>query len=254
MSVGVVSVVELGIALRGQPEPWGLGGRAAHGLLLALCRDWEPDLGSALHDGDGARPFSLSPLTDGAGGEGLHLRVALLDGQWGEAMARALERVRQSGTIYPLAGAKARIANVRVSGQASYEGLLAQAGDTSRLRLAFQSPTMFRRSGLSLVFPQPELVFGSLLRSWNRFAPVQLPSWRPEDLSCIMVSDYSLHTELVEFGDYRLIGFSGEVSYRLADSAGRNERKAINCLADYAAFAGVGYKTTMGMGQCRRLA
>lgn len=253
MAIGDMSVLELGIALTGRPEPWGLGGRAAHGLLMALCRDWEPDLSAALHDGDGPRPFSLSPLIEGGGGEGVCFRVALLDGHWGEAMVQALERVRQLGRAYPLAGAEARITTLRVCEQATYENLLSGAGDTARVRLGFQSPTLFRRSGMSVVFPQPELVFGSLLRTWNSFASVQLPSWRPEDLACIMVSDYSLRTELVEFGDYRLVGFSGEVSYRMPKDAGRNEQKAINCLADFVSFAGVGYKTTMGMGQCRRL-
>ena len=195
MAVGVMYAVELDLGLTGQPEPWGLGGRAAHGLFLALCRDWEPSLSSALHDGDSPRPFSLSPLSEGVGGEGIRFRVALLDGRWEEAMLQALERVRNSGTTYPLAGAEARIAGVRMSAQASYESLLAEAGDTTRCRLAFASPTLFRRSGVSVVFPQPELVFGSLLRSWNSFSPVQLPSCIPDYLGSVLISDYSLRTE-----------------------------------------------------------
>ncbi|MDP2662237.1 MAG: CRISPR system precrRNA processing endoribonuclease RAMP protein Cas6, partial [Dehalococcoidia bacterium] len=64
---------------------------------------------------------------------------------------------------------------------------------------------------------------------------------------------YRLSTRLASFGDYSETGFFGHAVYE-CPSASDEERRLINTLADFAFFAGVGAKTTMGMGQCRRLA
>jgi CRISPR-associated endoribonuclease Cas6 len=48
------------------------------------------------------------------------------------------------------------------------------------------------------------------------------------------------------------IGFTGRVTYGLmADN--EIARAQLNALADAALYLGVGYKTTMGMGQTRRI-
>ena len=68
----------------------------------------------------------------------------------------------------------------------------------------------------------------------------------------IRISDYELRTELIHFARYKVIGFKGHVTYTCPREADVAFRRAINALADFAFFAGVGYKTTMGLGQAIR--
>lgn len=60
-------------------------------------------------------------------------------------------------------------------------------------------------------------------------------------------------SELVQFSNYKIIGFKGIVEYRLGKEFTREEKRVINTLADFAFYAWVGYKTTMGMGLMVRL-
>jgi CRISPR-associated endoribonuclease Cas6 len=46
-----------------------------------------------------------------------------------------------------------------------------------------------------------------------------------------------------------VIGFKGRVTYTYPRQIDAPTRQALNALADFGFFAGVGYKTTMGMGQ-----
>jgi len=137
----------------------------------------------------------------------------------------------------------------------SFSNLLASAGRERKLRLAFLSPTTFRSAGQrNLLFPRPSLVFGSLLAKWNAHAPASLSiDLREEDLSRIRVSGYQLVTRMLDFGSYQELGFCGRVTYECHADLPDGQVRALNALAAFAFFSGVGAKTTMGMGQCRRL-
>jgi CRISPR-associated endoribonuclease Cas6 len=58
---------------------------------------------------------------------------------------------------------------------------------------------------------------------------------------------------MLEFGSYRQIGFAGECTYEFATDAPGELKRQVSLLADFAFHAGVGYKTTMGMGQAMRI-
>ena len=68
----------------------------------------------------------------------------------------------------------------------------------------------------------------------------------------IRVTRFRLKTELVNFSKYKIIGFVGKVVYELPETIDKEIKNTINALADFAFYSGVGYKTTMGMGQVRR--
>lgn len=104
-----------------------------------------------------------------------------------------------------------------------------------------------------MLFPEPRLVFSSLLRHWNTFSDVKLSEEYQELLPSIKVSSYSLRTELIHFSKYKMLGFKGKTEYRLPERCPSDFYKAMNALADFAFYAGVGAKTTMGMGQTRRI-
>jgi CRISPR-associated endoribonuclease Cas6 len=126
--------------------------------------------------------------------------------------------------------------------------------------LRFASPTVFSRGtrdGLGKwmePFPSPALLFGSLAAAWNQVSP------RPVDKSAVrayaeetvVVGLYHMSSRMVRYWGQPQIGAVGRVSYLLKDRRDQGMIRTLNCLADFAFYSGVGYKTTMGMGQARR--
>lgn len=127
----------------------------------------------------------------------------------------------------------------------SFKTLL-QVEPQTTITLKLLSPTSFKQGKIIQPFPLPELVFGSLLRRWNQFAPAELHfpkvDWQG------MVSAYDLKTHALRLEGSPEIGSQGWVKYRFSDP---EQARMATILAHYAGFAGVGRKTTMGMGQAQ---
>jgi CRISPR-associated endoribonuclease Cas6 len=146
----------------------------------------------------------------------------------------------------------------------NYGQLYEQASATERkLTLEFCTPTAFRQGKFDTTFPTGELVFGSLLRRWNQHSGIEFPL---EVLEPIFPSVYELKTEIIldprsQFEHTgakvdprsRFIGCVGQVTFQILGNVEPDRIQHINALADYALYAGVGRKTTMGMGMTRRL-
>nr|WP_242470175.1 CRISPR system precrRNA processing endoribonuclease RAMP protein Cas6 [Thiococcus pfennigii] len=133
------------------------------------------------------------------------------------------------------------------------------------LRLQFHSPTSFRGGHHNLPLPLPHLVFGSLAAQWRACAPAPLAGWIdalvPAGLShaaCaaavernVRIARHRIETRLLAFPEYRRVGFVGDVDFELAPGIPPAAAAAAQTLAFLAQYAGVGDKTTMGMGQVR---
>jgi CRISPR-associated endoribonuclease Cas6 len=130
--------------------------------------------------------------------------------------------------------------------------LLAKIAPEFRVGLRFVSPTTFRSQEMSQPVPLPAWVFGSLLDRWNAFSPIQLA----EDLrryaaECIALSHYALRTRAIPLKENVVqMGCVGQARYHLL----RRDKfwgSVINLLAIYSFYSGVGYQTTIGLGQTR---
>jgi CRISPR-associated endoribonuclease Cas6 len=132
----------------------------------------------------------------------------------------------------------------RLAGSADYRLLASTPQTTTDIELNFLSPTSFKQSRGIQPFPLPELVFGSLHRRWNAFAPEELsfPAVEWEGL----VSAYELKTHALKMEGGSEIGAQGWVRYRFSNP---EQAKLATVLAHFAFFSGVGRKTSMGMGQ-----
>lgn len=128
--------------------------------------------------------------------------------------------------------------------------------EASEIRLWLASPTTFKRDDKQMPFPLPDLLFGSLLRKWNAFCPPALvlpdgPVGITEYAAkYVAISRYDLQTIPVRGKEAGVaIGAMGHVSY--ADLGGDlNMHAALHLLASFAPYAGVGARTTTGLGQC----
>jgi CRISPR-associated endoribonuclease Cas6 len=134
----------------------------------------------------------------------------------------------------------------------SFEEISSQAQDDRRIILEFCSPTTFESEEEPL-FPLPERVFSSLLKKWNAFSDVKIPSRVQGEFKKIRVIQHRLKTEIVLFSEERIIGFMGKATYELPETIDEKTKEAINALADFAFYSGIGDKTDRGMGQARRL-
>lgn len=247
-------------------------GRASHALLLRLLSSHDAALAKALHESDQLKPFTCSNVFGGKR-QGGSLRVAPDDALWlrysglredistvlNKIAAQPPNEIEVDGVTFRVTAATLDSAQHRAAGSAGYDALaspylLARERAEPRLALKFVSPTAFRARGQNLPLPLPGSVFGGLADKWNAFAPIALPEEvRRFADECLAVSQFRGRTRMLRGKDGgKQIGFVGEVAFT-ATNRDRYWLSLINLLADYAWYAGVGYGTTQGMGQVRRL-
>lgn len=245
-------------------------GHLIHAIFHRLIAQTDRGLSARLHNEPGYRPFTLSPLlgvrSKGdqirlSAGQTCHVRVTLLDGGylWHCLSVPLLERgpvdvelretpfqlIRLLST--PTADGSGRVAKT------SWRQLSAHT-PAHEITLSFMSPTAFNINGRYFaLFPEPQLVWDSLMRVWNTYAPkalhVEKQAMRDFLHLRMSVTACALSTHTLHYPKYTQKGFCGQCTYAIQEN---NERAAqITHLAAFAPFAGVGYKTTMGMGQVR---
>lgn len=135
------------------------------------------------------------------------------------------------------------------------------AGGPTTFTFELASPTAWSLGGHRgrriEVLPTPVLFFGSLISSWNAWFGDRLgrigPELRDYLAEAVVVGRMDLETRMYRYQDHLQVGTVGRVTYRLLDRPATAEAGILNALADFAFYAGVGYRTTMGMGQVRRL-
>ena len=230
---------------------YGLGGSECHGLFFSML-DKLSSHSHILHDAK-QNPYSLGPISGKGkrekgkfnlytGTEYSFTLSALTEDMNG--VAAKLKSMVQPAHQFRLGSADCRWIGVDMVAEARYQDLL-DCKPVSNLSLSFSSPASFRSQGISLLFPEPELVFGSLQQRWNAVAPI------PIDVNsqCLYISRYNLRTSYIRFAKYNMTGFQGKVEYRFSKHADQIQRQRILALAKFAQFSGIGYKTGMGMGQ-----
>ena len=253
-------------------------GHQVHAAFLAAVREADPELAELLHSAAStARPFTVSPLQSPApardGMIHLHpeaecwLRLTLLKTPLYE---RFMSRFLQPGgrPLVRLGRAELLVREILTTpgahpwaGYTTWAELVAAARDDTEITLRFRSPTAFgfgqKAWGKKVVLlPDPALVFGSLGRSWNQHVPPDLRLDRDElgtyAAEHVVVKQIgALKTQMLQFRNSPQVGFVGDVTYGLMGDDALLCRQ-LNAMAAFAFYAGVGMKTTMGMGQCCR--
>jgi len=255
-------------------------GHQAHAAFLHTLQEADPELATALHASNEAiRPFTVSPLRGIprarhkgqvrlSPGRDYWLRFTVL---YPPIFERFMSRFLggEGRPTIRLGQAELLIKEILTTpgshpwaGYTSWAQLAAEARPEPEITLAFTTPTAFGFGQKAwgkkvMVLPEPETVFDNLVRSWNHLA---LPSLQMDrDTLIIYVEEHvvvkrlrGLKTQMLRFRHSPQVGFVGQVTYGLMaeDEAAHCQ---LNTLADFAFYTGVGMKTAMGMGQCRRV-
>jgi CRISPR-associated endoribonuclease Cas6 len=256
--------------------PEFLTGRHLHALFLTLISSVNSSLGDYLHSSKADKAFTLSPLQIQrqhkqnhqtlqfsyqkpiAAGTPCWWRISLLDDALFSKLTGLWLNLNPKHPWH-LGSANLHITSIQGTPQltqhwanaCTYAQLYEQASDRDRtFNFTFATPVSFRQGGYDTFLPVKECVFNSLLSRWNKYSGMEISAIPIESL---YPSAFNINTEVVSNYDSKFIGCIGGISYRILGDVEPLAIKQMNTLADFALYAGLGRKTTMGMGMVRRV-
>lgn len=251
-------------------------GDLAHAAFMAAVDAVQPDLAQALHDLDGRKPFTLSPLDGPLERQGgsyqlrcgwrgnfrlTLLHSSLFDAFMQRLLASSSVKIRLGRANFVIDSVYGAPGSHPWCGYATTDKLAAEASGEPLVHLEFASPTSFSQKDKSdagrdrfQLLPDPGLTWVSLRSNWQAFSgqsiPIEFERW--VDRNVIVKQVRRWETRALIYRGNALLGGLGDVTFQaLHDDPAM--LRTWNLLADFAFFCGVGRKTTMGMGQCRRL-
>lgn len=245
-------VLELGAAKQGKIPP--TLGRGIHAFVLNLLKLGDEKIAAETHQSEVAK-ISLSNLIGNRRqpvtleGDRFLLRICLLDGSLFEPLINGFDKSSDNTVIlgkFPFVIREIHLLSDthKLTKTTDYYSLAVHTPTYEEITLKFLSPTSFKQKQCLQSFPLPELVFNSLLRRWNYFAPRELHfsevNWQ------VLVSAFDLKTHAVKLQAGAEIGCQGWVKYRFLNP---QQARIASILAEFAFYAGVGRKTSVGMGQ-----
>ncbi len=249
-----------------QPIPAGIG-IAIRGWFYDSIGEAEPEIADKLHHANGVKPFTVSQLfgkykqSKGV----LHLRkqpysfrVTVLTSELYGALRQILATKMANGEFIQLGGMKFSIEQIVLggegeiyAGQSSYEELW-QTPARREYSFRFVTPTSFRMGRGHLPFPLPNSVYRGLWQKWNQFASRQFAMGK-ELLDTVQQqvfpSQHEIKTKLVPRSGAKFLGFVGTCKFEVLGDISEERLHNLTVLSEFAYYAGVGAKTTEGMGQ-----
>ena len=237
-------------------------GYISRGLLLTMIRRIDPSEAQELHEPQVQKPYSVTPLrfkSKTRTAEGYVLDPAfpcrvgfrfLVD----EPVRKVIEYLagRESLTIFDTSF---KVASLQLNSKTYQE--LESVEPVHSFKLSFRSPTYLSSMGskYDCLFPDPVLVFSSLMRLWDecstsrQFGKEGLKAYKEWLERHIGVSEYNLGTVLADMGRKKAVGFEGWATYET--SAQDEWNKATVTLARFAEYSNIGGNRTGGFGETR---
>jgi CRISPR-associated endoribonuclease Cas6 len=241
-----------------------------HAALLAAIRQVAQPLAQHLHDGPKFKSFTTTPLlgTDDrsptAPGMPARFEVGLLTDT---NTATVLAALTDTPTIH-IGRTEYRVDGVELAGAAPYEVLAGQAEAHTEWTFDLLTPVSFATAlgqGARRQHPWPDAVrvFTNLADRWDCFAPSGLVL--PADARTaiedhletsggnVRLVEYLVEPSRLRDQDGYRRGAVGTVTYRLAAAGALPgvALRALDALAGFACYAGMGDRTALGMGHVR---
>ena len=144
-------------------------------------------------------------------------------------------------------------------GYATIEQLQLLKSSPDQWVLEFESPTAIRWGQTDRgtrrfeLFPTPRLAIAGLRTLWNRMTGDDYPRAFEEwvERNILVSKVFHWKTEAFPYKRQTYVGGLGKLEYRLLDKSNPEYAAHFNRLLHLAFFAGIGYKTTHGLGQVR---
>ncbi|RKU25648.1 CRISPR-associated endoribonuclease Cas6 [Candidatus Poribacteria bacterium] len=254
-------------------------GHHAHAAFLSILKESTPEIAEAVHAHAAQKPFTVSPLIAKMekrghlchirAGTECKLRFTFLDDalfqHFGKAfLTLTMPPIQLGAAVFQVRQMVSHATEERSWGKSeTYADLVESANVATHIHLKFHSPTAFRtltprgQKRYNHTQVDPVRCYQSWINKWNAFTPLQFD--RDELLAFITqharVSHTQTRTQALNFGKHTEIGWVGTCTFDFQQESVLDEQllRAANCLADFAFYCGTGYKTTMGMGQTRRI-
>lgn len=136
----------------------------------------------------------------------------------------------------------------KLSRQAFVEKHLFEQEEDNRLIFYFNSPTAFKRDNHYIFLPEVSLIFQSLMKKFDATGEDKIftPELLEEIDRSVYISNYRLKSGLFYLEKTRIPGFTGRLELR--SHTHKEVRRILKLLNQFSAYAGVGIKTSMGMG------
>jgi CRISPR-associated endoribonuclease Cas6 len=241
-------------------------GENLHGMLFNILKRRNDQQATLLHDKYESKPFTISPILPYLkwkkgkrylkSGKKHFIRVTFLEDQWYKLFMESFLYNRQN---LKLGRTKIEVDEILTNSKEHKRCNVIEAKDlrnnsrsSKKIKLKFHSTTTFRDNDRHIIFPQEKYLFNSLLSKWKEFGGEKLVV-DSVDFSKIIISRYELESVMEEFKNYTIKGFRGYCEYELDNNLSLDKIRDINLLADFSFYSGVGYKTTMGLGQVARI-
>ncbi|MCA9962857.1 MAG: CRISPR-associated endoribonuclease Cas6 [Anaerolineales bacterium] len=253
-------------------------GHLAHAAFLNIVQQVDPALSAALHDKNGRKPFTVSPLqgfghghkgrVDIHAGQSGWLRVTLLDPTLFQTFIRYFLEGRRPPTLrleqmqFAISEILSTNGSHPLAGSSSLAALEAKWAAMSQppttIPLTFRTPTAFSlRNGRFRhmhILPDPSLVFGELAGYWDQLTASQTKeAVRQFTAFGVVVARHNIASHMYQYSKSKQVGFCGDVEFKILDDTNPTMTNYLNLLADLAFYTGVGSKTTQGMGQVVRI-
>ncbi|GIK65476.1 MAG: hypothetical protein BroJett018_32700 [Chloroflexota bacterium] len=240
-------------------------GRLVHAAFLDIIHQINPSLAKAFHDLNERKLFTVSPLWAERGfvrlGDVAFVRFAFLDPALAHLFVEQFLLAPHHHTlrIGPAPFAITEVYATSTSHERAGKMVLELPSENEcfeQARFEFLTPTAFsRKRGAKAEYLtdfSPIDVWKHIRRVWGRITsedpgPV-FDEWCADHTQVIHQSTRRVQ---LDFGGYFVPGVMGSFTYRLSDyTPGEILHRWWCGLAQFAPYVSVGYKATMGMGQC----
>jgi len=244
-------------------------GKKIHGFLFNAIKEANEKLSQHVHDILNLKPFTVSPIfgTRYGGptyieeGKIYRIRATFLEDKLFEFFASKVMRDKILKNKLSIGAIEFLVNKVILdTSRSEWSSIFSpkyffqeNREFKTEITLSFITPTLFRTGDLHLSNPNAEIMFSGLFNKFNKYSDLKLDESIAEKLKAINISKEDIKVRKVYFDKFYLQGFTGDVTF-VVDESFKEDKElltAFNLLSEFSYYSGVGYKTTMGLGQVK---
>jgi CRISPR-associated endoribonuclease Cas6 len=223
-------------------------GSLFHGFLMETI---SPIYGEMFHR-DGLKPYTQY-ITKSKGGNEWFWRINMLTDEAEEALLKPFTQGMIKNVEIKNKNISFKVVSVEENEAVQYKELVRNfylGGCATRFRkIRFQTPCAFRSAGQYIFFPDIRLIYQSLMNKFDSFSgDISLKDEEVLEhlVKYTQIKSYRLRSTLFHLEGVRIPSFIGEI--RIKINGPETLSNLANLLLHFGNWAGVGIKTSLGMG------